>query len=68
MTTGTAHTVAQVSDAAFAILLLPKSFARVGRNRLWHFRSPFAPVLDGVLRVFDRRTGILQRTDAKGLI
>ena len=63
-TTGAAHIIAQVSDTAFIILVLPKSVAKVGRNRLWHFRTQFAPVLDGELRVFDRRTGILRRADS----
>jgi len=64
MTTGAAHILAQGSDATFVILVLPRSFAKVGRNRLWHFRTEFAPLLEGALRVFDKRTGFLQRSEA----
>jgi hypothetical protein len=64
--TGSAHGVARVNGVAFVILLLPKTFVKVGRNRLWHFRPEFASSLDNSLRLFaDGRTGTLRR-DASG--
>lgn len=56
-TTGTAHIIAQAGDAAFIMLVLPKSLVKVGRNRLWHFRA--APALEGALLALDKRTGTL---------
>ena len=40
--TGTPHVVARIEDVVFAIVLLPASVIKVGRNRLWHLRDNIA--------------------------
>ena len=37
--TGTLHVVARIEGVAFAVLLLPASAVKIGRNRLWHLRE-----------------------------
>ncbi len=48
--TGTPHIVAQLEGVVFAVLLLPASAVKVGRNRLWHLRDGIAPRLPPELR------------------
>jgi hypothetical protein len=40
--TGTPHVVARVAGVVFAVLLLPSSAIKVGRNRLWRLREELA--------------------------
>ena len=54
--TSSPHTLAEVAGAAIVIVLFPKALVKVGRNRLWHFRSDHARL--GVLA--RGRTGRLQ--------
>ncbi len=48
--TGSPHVVARVARVTFAVVLLPASVVRVGRNRLWRLREPFAGKLAPGLR------------------
>jgi len=60
-TTGHAHEIAAVKEAAFVLVLLPTSLLKVGRNRLWHFREAYQSALPSELQVFVRgRTGTLR--------
>jgi hypothetical protein len=43
--TGMLHVVARLGRVAFAVVLLPGSAVRVGRNRLWHLREGIASQL-----------------------
>lgn len=59
--TGRAHQIAEAAEAAFVVVVLPKSLLKVGRNRLWRFREEIAAALPTDLRLFaGRRTGILR--------
>lgn len=40
--TGTPHLVGRLERVAFAVVLLPASAVKVGRNRLWHLREAVA--------------------------
>ena len=40
--TGLLHVVARAGRAALAVVLVPGSAVKVGRNRLWHLRDEFA--------------------------
>lgn len=47
---GVPHVVASIEDIAFAIVVLPGTATRVGRNRLWRLRDQLAPALAPELR------------------
>jgi len=49
--TGAPHFVVRVKSVAFAVVLLPASAKKVGRNRLWHLRETIAARLRPGLRV-----------------
>jgi hypothetical protein len=48
--TGTPHVIGRLKEVAFAVLLLPASAVKVGRNRLWHLRESIAERLPRALR------------------
>jgi hypothetical protein len=62
---GTLHVVARIERVAFAVLLLPASAVRVGRNRLWHLREDVASQLpsDQRLLLTRGRSGALTIAD-----
>jgi hypothetical protein len=49
-TTCMPHVTAQLGRAAFAVVLLPASAVKVGRNRLWHVRESIASRLSPELQ------------------
>jgi hypothetical protein len=57
---GVPHVVAQIGGVLFAVVLLPASAVRVGRNRLWRLREGIADGLpEGPRRLFTRgRSGV----------
>jgi hypothetical protein len=61
--TGVPYVVAQLQEVVFAVLLLPASMIKVGRNRLWRLRENIALPLRPDLRrlVTSRRTGVVGR-------
>lgn len=48
--TGTPHVVMRLDELVFAVVLLPASAIKVGRNRLWHLREGLASQLPPTLQ------------------
>lgn len=53
--TGTPHLVGRLERVGFAVVLLPASAVKVGRNRLWHLRDGIASRLSRELRTLMTR-------------
>lgn len=65
-TTGRAHTIASIDGVEFIAVFLPQPLLKVGRNRLWRFRSAYTPALPlDVQQFLQGRTGTLPPTRAE---
>ena len=63
--TGRLHLVAAAEGAEFAVLLVPRSVVKVGRNRLWRLRDEVASALSADVRgrFWLGRTGALSEPE-----